>query len=62
MSGDLIWNMMVTGWLLKTGYEVLATPLTYVVVGKLKRVEQVDTFDRHIDFRPIPIGSSRGVA
>jgi hypothetical protein len=48
--------------LLKTAYEVLATPLTYLVVGKLKRVEGVDAFDLDTDFRPIPVGQPRGVA
>ena len=32
-------NMIVTGYLLKVGYEVLATPLTYLVVGWLKASE-----------------------
>lgn len=59
MSGNLIWSMMVTGWVLKTAYEVLATPLTYLVVGKLKSVEGVDVYDRDTDFRPIPVGQPR---
>ena len=62
MSGNLIWSMMVTGWLLKTAHEILATPLTYLVVGKLKRAEGIDVYDRDTDFRPLPIGPSRGVA
>jgi len=60
MSGDLIWSMMVTGWVLKTAYEVIATPLTYLVVGKLKRVEGVDVYDRNTDFQPIPVGQPQG--
>jgi len=45
-------NMILTGWLLKVGYETLATPLTYLVIGWLKRAEGVDTFDRARDFNP----------
>jgi uncharacterized integral membrane protein (TIGR00697 family) len=45
-------NIIVTGYLLKVGYEVLATPLTYLVVNWLKAAEQVDTFDRQRDFNP----------
>ena len=30
-------NMILTGYGLKVAYEVLATPLTYAVVGALKR-------------------------
>lgn len=35
---DLV-TIILTGWILKTLYEVIATPFTYLVVGKLKRVE-----------------------
>jgi hypothetical protein len=30
----------------------VATPITYAVVKWLKRVEQVDVFDRSTDFTP----------
>jgi queuosine precursor transporter len=45
-------NIIATGYLLKVGYEVLATPLTYLVIHRLKAAEQVDTFDRQHDFNP----------
>jgi uncharacterized integral membrane protein (TIGR00697 family) len=45
-------NMIVTGYLLKVGYEVLATPITYFVVGRLKVAENADAFDRHVNFNP----------
>ena len=45
----------LTQWLVKTGYEALATPLTYLVVGALKRAEGLDTFDRDISFNPLPV-------
>jgi hypothetical protein len=44
--------MIFTGYLLKVGYEVLATPVTYFVVGRLKAVEHADAFDRHENFNP----------
>jgi uncharacterized integral membrane protein (TIGR00697 family) len=56
-SGSLLREMIVTGWVLKTAYEVLATPLTYLIVNKLKRVEGVDVYDRETDFRPITFGT-----
>jgi uncharacterized integral membrane protein (TIGR00697 family) len=49
-------NIIVTGYLLKVGYEVLATPLTYLVVGWLKRSEHADAFDRHENFNPFSFG------
>jgi len=45
-------NMILTGYGLKVAYEVLATPLTYAVVGALKRAEHSDAFDRNEDFNP----------
>jgi uncharacterized integral membrane protein (TIGR00697 family) len=47
-----IFKMIGTGWLLKVGYETLATPVTYAVIGWLKRAEGVDTFDRGESFNP----------
>jgi uncharacterized integral membrane protein (TIGR00697 family) len=44
--------LIVEGYFLKVAYEVLATPLTYAVIGWLKRAEKVDTFDAHTDFNP----------
>src|SRR5205085_9888972 len=40
------------GYALKVGYEVIATPLTYLVIHWLKRTEHSDAFDRHQSFNP----------
>jgi queuosine precursor transporter len=45
-------QIIVTGYLLKVAYEVVATPLTYLVVNWLKRAEGIDTFDTHTNFNP----------
>lgn len=47
--------MIVSHWLVKTVYEAVATPLTYLVVGYLKRKEAVDVYDYGIDFNPLSI-------
>ena len=47
---------VVTQWLVKSLYEVLATPLTYVVVNRLKRSEGLDVYDRDTSFNPLLIG------
>jgi len=41
-----------TGYLIKVAYEVLATPLTYLVINGLKRIEHTDAFDTHTNFNP----------
>ncbi|HEY4011572.1 MAG TPA: queuosine precursor transporter [Acidobacteriaceae bacterium] len=45
-------KIIVTSYLLKVAYEVLATPLTYLVVNLLKRAEHSDAFDAHTNFNP----------
>lgn len=44
--------VMVTNWGLKVLWEVVLTPVTYAVVGFLKRREGVDVFDEDTDFTP----------
>lgn len=46
-------STVVTQWLLKTAYEVVATPLTYAVVTFLKRVEGLDVYDYDTNFNPL---------
>ena len=49
---DLVITVLFTQWALKVAWEVLLTPLTYVIVNGLKRSEGVDVFDVHTDFTP----------
>jgi uncharacterized integral membrane protein (TIGR00697 family) len=48
-------RLIVTQWLFKCAYEATATPLTYVVVGFLKRWEKEDHYDRDTNFNPLAI-------
>ena len=48
----LVVVVLFTQWALKVSWEVLLTPLTYWVVGALKRAEGLDVFDRGTDFTP----------
>jgi len=45
-------TVMITNWLLKVSWEAALTPVTYVVVGWLKRREGVEVFDTATDFTP----------
>ena len=49
---DLVLTVMVSNWLLKVLWEVLLTPVTYAVVGWLKRREGVDVYDKGTNFTP----------
>jgi len=50
-NGQLL-VVLLTQWALKVGWEALLTPVTYAVVGLLKRREGVDVYDEATDFSP----------
>jgi uncharacterized integral membrane protein (TIGR00697 family) len=54
--GDLR-TAILSQWGFKVAYEILATPLTYLVVNYLKLAEKVDYFDRETDFNPLAVRS-----
>jgi uncharacterized integral membrane protein (TIGR00697 family) len=47
----------LTQYLMKSGWEILATPLTYAIVGFLKRAEREDYYDRDTNFTPFSLRS-----
>lgn len=51
-ENDAVVTVMVTNWGLKVIWEVVLTPVTYMVVGWLKRKEGVDLFDEGTNFTP----------
>ena len=54
----LVGQVIVWNFILKTGYEILATPLTYFIVHRLKRAERSDPFDVQTRFSPFRLGDS----
>ncbi len=48
-------SLVVTNYVFKCGVEALMTPVTYLIVNQLKRVEQEDYYDRDTDFNPLLI-------
>lgn len=53
LSPAQIGTTVLSQWLFKVAYETLATPLTYLVVNYLKRVESEDYYDRDTNFNPV---------
>jgi uncharacterized integral membrane protein (TIGR00697 family) len=47
--------LILTQWLAKSVYEAAATPLTYWVVGFLKRKEGLDVYDHDTRFNPLAV-------
>jgi hypothetical protein len=52
---DLVIQVMITNYVLKVTWEIVATPLTYKVVNFLKRKENEDYYDRGTNFTPFSI-------
>jgi uncharacterized integral membrane protein (TIGR00697 family) len=48
---QVVW-VMITNWALKVLWEAVLTPVTYLVVGTLKRREGIDIYDEGTDFTP----------
>lgn len=46
---------ILSQWMIKVAFEVIATPLTYFVVNALKKSEGVDMYDRGTDFNPLKL-------
>lgn len=55
-TSNQVMTVMVTNWALKVGWEIVLTPVTYAVVGWLKRRERVDVFDEGTNFTPFKTG------
>jgi len=50
-----LFQAILSQWTLKVLYEVIVTPLTYIIVNRLKRAENEDFFDRDTNFNPISL-------
>lgn len=52
MAPAAIVTAVISQWLFKSVYEALATPLTYLVVNRLKAAEGVDAYDVNTNLNP----------
>ena len=48
-------SAIITQWTIKTVYEIIATPITYIIVNFLKRQEGINIFDRGTNFSPLKL-------
>ena len=51
-TNNLVLKVLLTQWALKVAWEAILTPVTYLVVGALKRREGLDVFDERTNFTP----------
>ncbi len=52
IPNPILFKSILAGWVIKTIVEVVFTPVTYLVVGWLKRVEGEDYYDQDTNFNP----------
>ena len=52
---DVFIALIVSNYVFKVGVEIVFTPVTYKVVGFLKKEENMDTYDYKTDFSPFKI-------
>jgi len=52
---SLVLLIGVSNYIFKVGVEVLFTPITYAIIGYLKRKEHEDYYDYHTDFNPFQV-------
>jgi len=52
---EMLVSVMIANYFLKVGWEVAVTPVTYRVVGALKRAEHEDYFDKDTNFTPFSL-------
>jgi len=52
IPGSTLAALLVSNYIFKVAFEIIVTPLTYLVTGYLKRTEKADVYDRKTNFNP----------
>ena len=56
-DGSFFWTLVISNYIFKVGVEVLFTPITYAIVGFLKRAEREDYYDTNTNFNPFVLAA-----
>jgi queuosine precursor transporter len=54
-SNEQLISVMIGNYFIKVLWEILATPLTYLIVNFLKKAESEDFYDKETDFNPFSL-------
>jgi hypothetical protein len=55
IPNNLLIASILSGWAIKIAVEVIMTPVTYIVIHRLKKAENEDYYDRNTNFNPFII-------
>lgn len=53
ISNEALMHVMIDAFFFKVGLEILFTPITYFVISKVKKYEELDTFDHDEEYHLI---------
>ncbi len=57
LPNAILMQMVLYQYLFKVAFEIIATPLTYLLVKWLKHQEDIDTFDHAISYNPFQLNN-----
>ncbi len=52
---NVLWAVIISNYIFKCSIEICFTPFTYVIVGSLKRKENIDVYDHGISYNPFDL-------
>lgn len=52
LPSSLFWAVLISNYIFKCSVEIIFTPLTYLIVGFLKRLENTDVYDYGVKYNP----------
>lgn len=54
-DANTVLTMILTQTAVKTAFEIVIFPVTAVIIAKVKKAENLDTYDQHISYNPFSI-------
>ena len=58
-TGSPVATMILHHWFVKTAIEIVCTPVTYIIINRLKRIEHIDYYDHDTSYNPFTISDKR---
>lgn len=55
LPSSILWWSIFSAWIIKVMVEIIFTPITYMVINKIKHVESEDHFDYKTNFNPFKL-------
>jgi queuosine precursor transporter len=55
ISSSQLVQVILTVWVFKSIYEIIFTPITYAAILRLKKIENLDTYDYQTNYNPFSL-------